>query len=185
MYLRTLVLSGIVLTGGCSATVHYQAISYYTENTDGTVQHFDSEEGCAAADERSCTRILLSWETERYCGIYRRADDAVSEEIMRVGKSPFALDGWQLVEYQTMLLGDDEFFTGIDGEATIVESDILCGKFEPPANLLEVRDGDVLNLRVLCKAATQGIKIMPATPTGYPLNVTATTEEKSWLGCRK
>jgi len=185
MLLRTIFLVGLVLNAGCSATVHYQAVGYYTEAADGTVRHFANEGACTAVDENGCTRILLSWETERYCGIYRRADDALSEQVMRVGTSPFALTGWQPVDDQTVLLGDDEFFTAIDENAPTVESDILCGKFEPPANLLEVRDGDLLNFRVRCTATAQGIKIMPASADGYALNVAAITEEKSWLGCSK
>ena len=185
MVLRLIILAGIFMTGGCSATLQYQAVSYYTEDAQGTVEHFDNETACAAADEESCTRILLSWETERYCGIYRSAEDAVSEQVMRVGTSPHAHMGWQLVEDETMLLGDDEQFAALDDDATLVESDVLCGKFEPPASLLEVREGDMLNLRVLCKAAVQGINLMPRTATGYSLNVAVTGEEKSWLGCRK
>ena len=185
MYRRLFVTGVVLLSGGCSATVHYQAVSYYTESPDGAVAHFDNEEACSSGGGNSCTKVMLSWETERYCGIYRGADDAVSEQVMRVGKSPFALTNWQLVEDQSMLLGDDEFFVGLDDEAATLGADILCGQFAPPASLVEVHDGDILNLMIYCRAAEQGITIMPASATGYPLNVAATAWEKSWLGCRR
>lgn len=184
MSLRIILLGGFVLAGGCSSTVHYQAVGFYSETSNDAVAHFSSEEACTAADESGCTKIVLNWETERYCGIYRGADDAVSEQVMRVGKSPFALTNWQLEGDQTLLLGDDEFFVSIDAGSTDPGSDIICGKFEPPANLVNIREDDVLNLRIFCRAVPPGIRIMPGSATGYPLNVAVASQEKTWFGCR-
>jgi hypothetical protein len=180
-----IMLLAFLVTTACSSTLHYAATGYYADTPDGMTETFESEDECAASGLDSCTRIQLTWETERYCGIYRSAENAVSEQVMMVGTSPFAITGWQVVNDQTLLLGDDENFERVDGDDTTINSDVLCGKFEPAVNLLLVRDKETVNLEISCQPIMRGIKLMPSSSSGYPLKVIATVQEKSWFGCKK
>lgn len=140
---------------------------------------------CGSQSNEECVPIVLTWKTERYCGIYKKAPNSLSEEKLRVGSSPTTVDEWEAHEGHTVLLADDEHFEMVIGEAADIGSDLLCGQFAPPVNLVDVKSGDKLNLEIYCKPVVAGIRLMPASSAGYPLTVQIVKDEKSWFGCSK
>jgi len=178
-----LVTEMVVLLSACSSTIHYEASGFYSQKTtDGQVE---IETDCRDAAPDVCERILLRWETERYCGIYRSAPNNVTDESLRVGSSPTTLSSWDTLENFTVLRGDDEDFLVALGSVVQLGTDYLCGQFDPPKNLVDVKAGDKLKLQVFCQPIRSGIFLMPPLESGYILSVEATEYEDSWFGCSK
>jgi hypothetical protein len=169
-----------LFVAACSSTLHYRAIGSYSMDPDsGDVLN------CSNQASEACIPINLTWETERYCGIYKKAPDSLSDEHLRVGSSPTTVDEWEVHDGQTVFQGDDERFEVVVGEPVLIDSDFLCGQFAPPVNLLDVRAGEVLTLKIFCNPIVNGIRLMPASAIGYRLDVEVVEREKSWLGCSK
>lgn len=175
-----LLLIILPIVGACSSTLHYQATAFYAVDTDSA-----EAVRCSDAAAEGCSQIKLTWETERYCGIYKKAPDSLSDEQLRVGSSPTTVDEWEEHENHTVFQGDDENYEVVVGEEVLIASDLLCGQFDPPVNLVSVRAGDELNLEIYCRPIVNGIELMPPSENGYRLNVEVVEEEKSWLGCSK
>jgi hypothetical protein len=186
--MRTFLLTLVVVLpvfSGCSSTLLYQATGAYSEGSGEIIHQFDSITSCKDADVGNCTKIELSWKTERFCGIYKNADDAEADKQLRVGSSPSTNEGWVIVGHETRFMGDDEDYEpAVDGAADN-GTDVLCGKFVPPTQLVNVRQQQTLELLISCKPVQQGIKLMPPVATPYPLKVAVVGEEKTWLGCNK
>jgi hypothetical protein len=140
---------------------------------------------CGSQASEACIPVNLTWETERYCGIYKRAPDSLTDEQLRVGSSPTTVDEWEEHENQTVFQGDDESYQVVVGEPVLIDSDLLCGQFAPSVNLVNVRAGNVLNLEIYCVPIVNGIELMPASEIAYRLSVEAVEREKSWFGCRE
>ena len=180
MRTRYLLCLVSLLVAACSSTLHYRATgSYSMDPESGDVRN------CSAQASEACIPISLTWETERYCGIYKKAPDSLSDEQLRVGTSPTTVDEWEKYENQTVFQGDDERYQVAVGEPVLIDSDLLCGQFVPPINLVDVRAGQVLNLKIFCEPTVNGIGLMPASEVGYRLDVEVVKSERSWLGCRK
>ena len=183
--MRILLLTLLALTvfSGCSSTLLYQATGAYSEGSGEMIHQFDNITACKDAEVGNCTEIKLSWKTERFCGIYRSADDAVADKQLRVGRSPSTNEGWGIVGQETMFMGDDEDYKSTVDGADDDGTDVLCGRFLPPTQLVNVRKQQTLKLLISCKPVQQGIKLMPPAATPYPLKVAVVGEEKTLLGC--
>jgi len=185
--MRTLLLILLALTvfSGCSSTLLYQATGAYSEESSVAIHQFDSIDACNDAGVGNCTKIKLSWKTERFCGIYINADDAEADKELRVGSSPSTNQGWDIVGQETRFVGDDEDYeSAVDGAADD-GTDVLCGRFVPPTQLVNVRQQQTLNLLISCKPVRRGINLMPPAATPYPLVVSVVGEERTWFGCKK
>lgn len=185
MGLRYLLYVIVPVLMACSSTLHYQATGYYSVSPDnGDVTHFEDGSTCTSAAAGQCTRIRLQWETERYCGIYGKAPDHVTDRQLRVGSSPTTITHWVVFDDRTVLLGDDEQFEVVIGDDVLIESDLLCGQFQPPVKLVAVHEGDTLSLEIYCRTVLNGIKLMPPSETPYRLQVNVVEKEKSIFGCK-
>ncbi len=174
-----------IALGGCSSTLFYEATGAYAVDTDDSVRQFDSEASCQASGAGSCTKIVMAWRTERYCGIYQSSPYAVTEYQLRVASNPATYEGWTTRDDATVFLGDDEQYVLLADDAEDDGTDLLCGNFVPPTNLVDVTSDQTINLQIHCKPRLRGLKLMPATALPYPLTVAAVDEKKTWLGCKR
>lgn len=180
MTARYLLCLIALFVAACSSTLHYRATgSYATDPNSGHVLN------CTDQASDACIPINLTWETERYCGIYKKAPDSLSDEHLRVGSSPTTVDEWEVRDGKTVFQGDDEKYAVVVRDPVLIGSDLLCGQFAPPVNLVDVRAGEVLNLQIFCSPIVNGVGLMPPSEIGYRLEVEVVEREKSWLGCRK
>jgi hypothetical protein len=176
------------MLAACSSTIHYEASGYYDVSSanESDVSGYISGAECGSKPGAVCKKIALRWEAERYCGIYSKAQSHTSDRGLRVGTSPSTIEGWVLENGVVVFRGDDEDFELASGhESAKPGEDLLCGAFKPGIDLLEVRDGDGLILQIFCRPKNRSILLMPPSESGYPLKVSATKDEKAWLGCGK
>lgn len=173
------------LIAGCSSTLHFEADAFYTVDADGSeISQHEDEAACISNGPDSCKRARLKWETELYCGIYRSAPNNVTDKNLRVGRSPTTVEGWISWEDKgTVLAGDDESYEVVIGERVDIDSDSLCGKFDPSTDLVDVREGDVLMLQIYCRSLMNGIRLMPPVEQPYRFKVQLAGREDSWFGC--
>lgn len=183
--LRLTVIAALALISGCSSTLVYQATGAYSEGPGDMVHQFDSVSACEAAAVGDCTTIELRWKTERFCGIYRTADDAEADKQLRVGDSPTTNEGWEIVGQETRFMGDDEDYESVAEGVDDDGSDVLCGRFVPPTRLVDVHEQQTLNLFISCKPVQRSIRLMPPAATPYPLAVAVVEEQSTLLGCSR
>lgn len=173
-----------VLLGACSSTTHYRASGYFAMTDSGGLVSSHEQAQCEGQANVACTPYVMEWESERYCGIYKKADDRATSRRLRLGTSPTTITDWKDRNGETVLQADDGEFEDADGQVEAIGTDILCARFRPPVEMIDIRAGQFLGLEVLCRPLLAGINLMPASATPYPLAVEIVSIEKSWLGCK-
>ena len=178
----TTVLVAIFLSA-CSSTLNYEAIGYFSYQPE---RGYNDQKECRQISNENCKKISINWKTERFCGLYLGADDRTSEINAFVSGSDIVQQNWETIEEQTLLIDyDEEFEWSSSAPVERAKSDLICGKFEPGQNLVDVKNNDELNLLINCQYANRGQKFIPASKNTYLLSVNVVSEDKFLLGCKK